>query len=129
MTDRTPWILFFSAVGCGLSTIVIVLLLLRKRHAAPRGDSGWNPTSIDQVHSDAARNQQATQASIRASRLETAKASDGIRNQMDVNQMSNVLDIKHSNEKLNWIKAMIARWFSLVKTPAEPPSDEPGKKP
>jgi hypothetical protein len=127
MTDRSQWILFFSAVGCGLTLIAIVILLLHKRRNGnvPQGDIGPLTSSIDGVKADAARNQSETQASIDASRQETKVASEGIRVQMDSNQLHAELDSKGILSSLIWVKAMMARWFSLVKTPPPPPPDEP----
>jgi hypothetical protein len=118
MMERTQWILFFSIVGCALTAAVIALLLvLHKRHAhyhhggnTPPGDIGPIATSIDDV-----------KTAVRDSREETAAASQGIRQQMDTNQTTIEMELDHSRKTLNWIKAVVQRWFT--KHPGEPPSD------
>jgi hypothetical protein len=104
MMERTQWILFFSVIGCGLSIIVIGLVaLLHKRHGStPPGDIGPITASIDKVETE-----------VRASRTETETASKGIRQQLDVNQVTTEMELKSSNRKLSWIKATVERWFSV----------------
>src|ERR1035437_3927676 len=116
MTDRMQWILFFAVVGCLLTVIGIVLQVLHRRHGrnVPPGDIGAISSSIDNANEDAARNQESTQRSISAARTETRVASEGIRVQIASNQTDNELTQEHNHEKLNWIKSMIASWFTVV---------------
>jgi len=114
--ERTQWILFFSIVGCALTAAAIALLVsLHKRHGhsgnTPPGDIGPIATSIDQVTT-----------AVRDSRVESAAAAQGIRQQMDVDHVTIESEIKHVRSTLNWVKAVLQRWF--MKHPGEPPSDE-----
>jgi hypothetical protein len=119
MADKTQWILYLAGLGCTLSAIILILLLVRKRREdnIPPGDIGPITTSIDNANRDAATNQTTTLASIALSRTETRKASQGIRVQMESTQRDNQFNQEKSIEKLNFIKAMIARWFTVVPPP------------
>jgi hypothetical protein len=115
MMERTQWILFFLIVGCALTAAAIALLVsLHKRHGHSGntpGDIGPIATSIDRVTT-----------AVRDSRVESAAAAQGIRQQMDVDHVTIESEIKHVRSTLNWVKAVLQRWF--MKHPGEPPSDE-----
>jgi hypothetical protein len=116
MMERTQWILFFAVVGCALTGVAIALLVrlhkLHKRHGSTApGDIRPIANSIDKMGTE-----------VHDSRVESAAASEGIRQQLDVNQTTNEMELKSSGRKLGWIKATIERWFST------PPRDD-DKKP
>lgn len=117
MTNRTEWILFFVVVACLLNLVIVVMLLRRRHNVVPLSDIGPITIALTLAHADATANQAATQVSISEARAETKAAARGIRVQLESNQRDNELRQEKSTEKLNFIKAMIARWFTVVPPP------------